>query len=75
MIDIEHWLCRFVAVGFHPCDDSSVDIRDPDYLDQKLLPFIKNGGYIYIAVPGMKKDCHDNLPKVPTAIRPLSASL
>ena len=37
--------------------------RDPDYLDQKLLPFIKNGGYIYIAVPGMKKDCHDNLPK------------
>ena len=37
--------------------------RDPDYLDQKLLPFIKNGGYIYITVPGMKKDCHDDLPK------------
>ena len=37
--------------------------RDPDYLDQKLLPFIKHGGYIYIAVPGMKKDCHDDLPK------------
>lgn len=37
--------------------------RDPDYLDQKLLPFVKNGGYVYIAVPGMKKDCHNDLPK------------
>ena len=37
--------------------------RDPEYLDSKLLPFIKSGGYIYIAIPGMKKDCHDALPK------------
>ncbi|MGM9551509.1 MAG: SAM-dependent methyltransferase [Clostridia bacterium] len=37
--------------------------RDENYLDDKLLPFVKNGGYIYIAIPGMKKDCHDNLPK------------
>lgn len=37
--------------------------RDPKYLDDKLLPFVKNGGYIYISIPGMKKDCHDNLPK------------
>lgn len=37
--------------------------RDEQYLDDKLLPFVKEGGYIYIAVPGMKKDCHDNLPK------------
>lgn len=37
--------------------------RDPYYLDDKLLPFIKKDGYIYIAVPGMKKDCHDHLPK------------
>ena len=37
--------------------------RDTHYLDDKLLPFIKSGGYIYITVPGMKKDCHDNLPK------------
>lgn len=37
--------------------------RDEHYLDDKLLPFVKKGGYIYIAVPGMKKDCHDNLPK------------
>ena len=36
--------------------------RDPQYLDEKLLPFVKSGGYIYIVVPGMKKDCHDQLP-------------
>ena len=36
--------------------------RDPNYLDAKLLPFIKSGGYLYIAVPGMKKDRHQNLP-------------
>jgi len=37
--------------------------RDPDYLDTKLLPFVKRGGYVYCCVPGMKKDCHDNLPE------------
>lgn len=37
--------------------------RDPQYLDSKLLPFLKSGGYIYIAIPGMKNDCHDNLPQ------------
>lgn len=36
--------------------------RDKDYLDKCLLPFVKKGGYIYITVPGMKKDLHDNLP-------------
>ena len=36
--------------------------RDPEYLDKSLLPFVKKGGLIYIAIPGMKKDCHDNLP-------------
>lgn len=36
--------------------------RNERYLDEKLLPFVKEGGYIYIAVPGMKKDCHDGLP-------------
>lgn len=35
---------------------------DPDFLGTKLLPWLKPGGYIYIAIPGMKKDCHDNLP-------------
>ena len=37
--------------------------RDESYLDGKLLPFVKSGGYVYIAIPGMKKDCHDNLPQ------------
>lgn len=37
--------------------------RDEKYLDEKLLPFVKKGGYIYIVVPGMKRDCHDNFPK------------
>lgn len=37
--------------------------RDANYLDDKLLPYVKSGGYIYIAIPGMKKDCHENLPK------------
>ena len=36
--------------------------RDENFLDDKLLPFVKSGGYIYIAIPGMKKDCHDALP-------------
>ena len=36
--------------------------RDTAFLDEKLLPFVKKGGYIYIVVPGMKKDCHDNIP-------------
>ncbi len=37
--------------------------RDAGYLDEKLLPFVKKGGYLYIAIPGMKKDCHDQLPR------------
>ncbi len=36
--------------------------RNGDYLDAKLLPFVKSGGYLYIAIPGMKKDCHNHLP-------------
>lgn len=36
--------------------------RDKDYLGNKLLPYVKHGGYIYISVPGMKQDCHDNIP-------------
>lgn len=36
--------------------------RDPEYLDRCLLPFVKKGGYLYIAIPGMKKDCHSHLP-------------
>lgn len=37
--------------------------RDPHYLDAKLLPFVKRGGYLYLCVPGMKKDLHENLPE------------
>ena len=37
--------------------------RDAHYLDEKLLPFVKAGGYVYIVVPGMKKDCHNNIPQ------------
>ena len=36
--------------------------RDPQFLDAKLLPFVRSGGYLYLAIPGMKQDCHDNLP-------------
>ena len=36
--------------------------RDPAYPDEKLLPFVKPGGWVYIAIPGMVKDCHDHLP-------------
>ena len=36
--------------------------RDPAYLDRCLLPFVKRGGYVYIAVPGMKEDYHAQLP-------------
>ncbi|MGN0585394.1 MAG: class I SAM-dependent methyltransferase [Ruminococcus sp.] len=37
--------------------------RDKEYLDKKLLPFVKKGGYVYITVPGMKKDIHDDIPE------------
>lgn len=37
--------------------------RDNSYLDEKLMPFVKAGGYVYVAIPGMKKDCHDHLPQ------------
>ena len=36
--------------------------RDPDYLGERLLPFVKPGGTLHFAIPGMVRDCHDNLP-------------
>lgn len=42
--------------------------RDPEYLDAKLLPFVKPGGYVYCCVPGLKKDCHDKLTKRITSL-------
>ncbi len=35
---------------------------DKDYLGKHLLPLIKHGGWLLIAVPGLKKDVHDNIP-------------
>lgn len=37
--------------------------RDENYLNDKLLKYVKHGGYIYICIPCMKKDCHNNIPK------------
>lgn len=36
--------------------------RDEAYLDKCLLPVVKPGGHIYLAITGMVKDCHDDLP-------------
>ncbi|WP_165046015.1 hypothetical protein [Adlercreutzia sp. ZJ138] len=36
--------------------------RDCAYLGEKLLPHVKHGGLLYFAIPGMVRDCHDNLP-------------
>ena len=37
--------------------------RDPHYLDERLLPYVRRGGTLYLAIPGMVHDCHDNLPE------------
>lgn len=37
--------------------------RDEAYLAEHLLPYVKTGGLICLALPGMVKDCHDNLPE------------
>ena len=36
--------------------------RDPNYLGECLLPYVKCGGLILLAIPGMVRDCHDALP-------------
>ncbi len=36
--------------------------RDPEYLGEHLLPLVKRGGELLFAIPGMRHDCHDNLP-------------
>ena len=35
---------------------------DPDYLEKHLLPCLKHGGFLLIAVPGLKRDIHDDIP-------------
>jgi len=36
--------------------------RDPEYLGECLLPHVKSGGLILLAIPGMVRDCHNDLP-------------
>ena len=36
--------------------------RDPEYLGASLLPLVKRGGELLFAIPGMVRDCHDDLP-------------
>lgn len=36
--------------------------RDGKFLDEKLLPYIKHGGYVYLCIAGMKNDLHKNIP-------------
>lgn len=36
--------------------------RDEKYLDEKLLPFVKNGGYVYISVLGLRNVYDNNFP-------------
>ena len=36
--------------------------RDPNYLGKRLLPYVMPGGMPYLSIPGMKHDCHDELP-------------
>lgn len=36
--------------------------RDPRYLGGHLLPFVKRGGELLLAIPGMVRDRHDDLP-------------
>ena len=36
--------------------------RNPEYLGKCLLPYVKSGGLILLAIPGMVRDCHNDLP-------------
>jgi cyclopropane fatty-acyl-phospholipid synthase-like methyltransferase len=35
---------------------------DPSYLGEHLLPLVRRGGELLFAIPGMARDCHDDLP-------------
>ena len=36
--------------------------RDPSYLGEHLLPLVRRGGELLLAIPGMACDCHDDVP-------------
>ena len=61
--DIDHSFLTYKKELVVSTDSYNYFGRDEKYLDEKLLPFVKRGGYIYIVVPGMKKDCHNNIHK------------
>ena len=48
--------------------------RDPHYLGGRLLPYVKQGGMLYRSIPGMVRDCHDNLPIACSNLGRLSSS-
>ena len=35
--------------------------REKGFLEERILPFVKKGGWVLLAVPGMKEDLHHNL--------------
>lgn len=37
--------------------------RDEGFVDKKMAPLLKKGGKLAIAVPGLVKDIHDNIPQ------------
>lgn len=53
--------------GFFDCvvsvDSYNYYGRDSEYLGAKLLPYVRRGGMLYLAIPGMVHDCHDDLPE------------
>ena len=36
--------------------------RGPKYLGERLLPYVKPGSKLYLSIPGMVRDCHDDPP-------------
>lgn len=36
--------------------------RNPHYLSERLLPYVTRGGMLCLSIPGMVRDCHENLP-------------
>lgn len=37
--------------------------RNEAFLDQKILPFLKSGGYVCLAIAGVKRGVHENMPE------------
>jgi cyclopropane fatty-acyl-phospholipid synthase-like methyltransferase len=37
--------------------------RNAQFMDEKLAPFVKKGGLIALAIPGLIKDIHGNIPQ------------